>query len=277
MKIELLIMTTFVAMALPLKAIAYIVGPTGKTELVGTDGSAVPGGGTNANFPSGTVVPGTTFAKFQMLNDATKQRAFDMKVTVQNVVGTLDTSSGTKNGLMIAQTTNSQGLTDTGTLTILSDFASTSLTSVTFAFEFFEPDSQTPTSVAMQLTSFDFDFGQFIQVSSSDFSQAAFGSRLTASEPVSGQLRYAAPSDSFNASFSDAPSAVSLTSVSDTGFSLTLGKLTGGGNSLFMLEFRDPSINLTSQLPQSSAVPEPSTALLCSIMGFAFLRRKRRA
>lgn len=277
MKIELFIMVTFVAMALPLKAIAYIVGNTGKTELVGSAGSAVPGGGANNNFPSGTVVPGTTFAKFQMLNDATKQRAFDMKVTVQSVVGTLDTSGGTKNGLMIAQTSNSQGLTDTGTLTILSDFTGTSLTSVTFLFEFFDPDSQNPASVAMQLTSFDFDYGQFIQVSNSEFSQASFGSRLTLSQPVSGQIRYAAPNDNVNATFSDAASAVALTSVSDTSFSVTLGKLTGGGNSLFMLEFRDPSINLASSLPQASAVPEPSTALLCSIMGFAFLRRKRRA
>lgn len=276
MKMNILITATFVAMALPLKAIAYIVGSTGKTELVGSAGSAVPGGGTTTNFPTGTVVPGTTFAKFQMLNDATKQRAFDMKVTVQSVVGTLDTSGG-NTGLMIAQTTNSQGLTDPGTLTILSDFTGTSLTSVTFLFEFFDPDSQNPASVAMQLTSFDFDYGQFIQVSNSEFSQASYGSRLTASEPSSGQIRYAAPNDNFNATFSDAASAVALTSVSDTSFSVTLGKLTGGGNSLFMLEFRDPSINLASSLPQASAVPEPSTALLCSIMGFAFLRRKRRA
>ena len=276
MKMKLLITASFVAMALPLKAIAYIVGPTGKTELVGTDGSAVPGGGTNNNFPTGTVTLRTTFAKFQMLNDATKQRAFDMKVTVQSVVGTLDTSGG-NTGLMIAQTTNSQGLTDTGTLTILSDFTGTSLTSVTLAFQFFIPDSDTLTPIAMQLTSFDFDFGQFIQVNSIDFNQAAFGSRLTATEPTSGQIRYAAPNDGVNATFSQAASAVSLTSVSDTGFNVTLGKLSGGGNSLFMLEFRDPSINLSSQLPPASAVPEPSTALLCSIMGFAFLRRKRRA
>ena len=254
-------------------AASYAISSSGKTEWVGVDGAAVSGAGTAGNFAVGTVTAESTFAKFQMVDTSNSQRAFDMKVTVAGFVGTFNTASN-NSGLMIAQTVDSQGLADTGTLSVLSSFSSTALTEVTLRFDFYEPDTTTPMTVALELTSFDYDNNQFLRVQNSDFSLGSYGSNLTQSQTDT-TTTWQAPNDSFNATYNLSTNAVALNNVVDSSFTLTMGKASGGGNSLFMFEFRDPSINLDTPLTPSNPVPEPTAALIGGL-GFLCLLRRRR-
>jgi hypothetical protein len=240
----------------------------GKTEIVGST-SAVPGGGSAANFSTAAIVVGTTFANFRMvLADGSNTRFADLRITPVAIKGALDTAGGTQSGLMVAQTSNSQGLNDSGTFSILTDFASadgTGISSMTFRLDWFAPDTQTPLPVSAEITSFDYDFNQFLRVGEADFTSARYGSALTLTSTGGSSTWQAGNSDS---TFSNPAHAVILNTTSDSSMLIEVGKI-GSGNSLFMFEFRDPSLNL---------VPEPSTALLsfAGLAGWA-LRRRRNA
>lgn len=264
----------FFALAAPsAHAASYAISSIGKTELVGST-SSVPSGGETANFSSGSVTVGTTFAKFQLVLSGTTTRVADMRVTVVGVRGTLDTTGG-KSGLMIAQTTNSQGLTDSGTMSILSAFSAAGTggeSSLTLRFSFFEPDTAVAKNLGLELTSFDFDYRQFMRVSNTDFTAEAHGSKLT--KTSSGGNTTFSDLGNSDATFTQATNAVVLNNVVDSSFDITVGKV-GTGNSLFMFEFRDPSQILDSPL-NPVAIPEPSSALALATgaIGLAFLRRR---
>jgi len=263
----------FVAGAIPLQATSYALSNFGKTEIVGSLSTVIESGAAS-NFPTSNLTVGTSFAKFQMVNSATAVRAFDMKVTLTGVFGDLDNNGG-QTGLMIAQTVNSQGLNDPGTMSVLTDFSSLLETSITLQFDFFAPDTETPLTVALELTSFDYDYGQFLQVNNSDFTKSAHGSLLTKTNPSIGTTRWSGPNNEINATFAQTSNAVAVNNVADSSFSLTMGKTTGGGNSLYMFEFRDPSVNLGSPLTPVDAVPEPSGALIACLGALTMLRRRR--
>lgn len=177
---------------------------------------------------------------------------------------------------MIAQTSNSQDLMDTGTLSILSDFTSVGVnqeSSVSLLFEFFVPDSDTLKDVGIELTSFDHDFNQFLEVDTADFSAAASGSKLGRSGAGS-KVRFADTTNS-NATFNQSSNAVVLNNRSNSSsFSTTVGKV-GTGNSLFMYEFRDSSTNLDFPLAPIS-IPEPSLPAMMMVLGVGVCLRRRR-
>lgn len=260
---------------LAVQAASYSISPIGKTEVVGTS-SAVPGGGATTNFSSGTVSVGTTQANFRLVVSGTSTRVADMKVTLVETNGALDTADS-RSGLMIAQTSNSQGLTDPGTMSVLTDFTSVgtgSTSFITLRFDFFAPDTSTPMSLALQLTSFDYDFNQFMRVDNADFSTEAHGSKLTKSSDTPTTTTWADTTNS-DSTFTQATNAVVLNNVPDSSFRITMGK-SGTGNSLFMFEFRDPSEILDSPLTPITGVPEPSAALLL-LAGLGLLVIRRRA
>ncbi len=253
---------------------SFAVSSLGKQEIVGTS-SAVPNSGDPFNFSAGNVSVGLTFASFQLLNDSTSQRFADMRVTLAAVNGTLDTSSN-RSGLMIAQTSNSQGLTDTGTLSVLTGFTGAGTggeSSVTLRFDFFEPNTATAKAVPLELTSFDFDFRQFLRVSSADFTAAAQGSKLTRTS--NGSTYTFSDETNSNAMFNQATNAVVLNNVVDSSFEITVGKKAGVGNSLFMFEFRDPSKVLDTPLTPAP-IPEPAAPLMATVaLSLIALRRNR--
>ncbi|RYD22362.1 MAG: hypothetical protein EOP88_08315 [Verrucomicrobiaceae bacterium] len=261
-------------------AASYAVISTGKTEVVGSS-SAVPGGGSSSNFSSGTVTLGTTAASFRLVLSGTSTRFADMRITVVGISGTLDTT-GSASGMMIAQTSNSQGLTDTGTISVLTGFSSTGTggtSSTTLRFTFFEPDSLIPKSVALELTSFDFDYNQFIQVNNSDFTHEAHGSRLTKTTNSTAGTTTWADTKNSDSTFTDSRNAVVLNNVADSSFDLTVGKQ-GTGNSLFMFEFRDPSQILDTPLTPTTLgpapIPEPTAAVLGGFATLVLLMRRRK-
>lgn len=256
------------------QAASYSIASVGKTELVGST-SAVPNSGTSDNFSTGAVSVGTTFAKFQLVLAGTSTRVADMRVTVVGKTGTFDTAGG-KSGLMIAQTTNSQGLTDSGTMSILSAFSAAGTggeSSVTLRFSFFEPDTAIAKNLGLELTSFDFDYRQFMRVSNSDFTAEAHGSKLT--KTTSGGNTTFSDVGNSDASFTQATNAVVLNNVPDSSFDITVGKI-GTGNSLFMFEFRDPSQILDTPLTPT-AIPEPSSmiVLVSGAAALSFIRRRK--
>jgi hypothetical protein len=242
------------------------VSTSGKIEIVGTNSDVI-GAGNLENFSTTPITLNSSYASFQMvLADGSNTRFADLRITPVSMKGTLDTTGG-GSGLMIAQTSNSQGLVDTGTFSILTYFSSSDVngvSSLTLRFDWFEPDSITPINISSVITSFDFDFYQFIKVSQSDYIQAAYGSALTQSFADGSTTWQSANSDS---SFNNPNNAVILNTSPINSMLVEVGKVGGAGNSLFMFEFRDSSINL---------VPEPS-GLILSLIGFVGLlcRRKR--
>jgi len=191
------------------------------------------------------------------------------------VYGTLNTAGG-RSGLMIAQTSNSQGLTDTGTLSILTGFSAAGPDGsswVKLGFSFTEPDSVTPISLAQEITSFDYDFLQFLMIDKADFSASDRGSNVSRTDTAS-TIRFF-DANNTDASFSQASNAVALNNVADDFYSFTVGKTQGSGNSLFMFEFRDPSINLATPLNPMANIPEPASAMLFGAAGILMLLRRK--
>jgi len=240
------------------------VSSIGKTELVGSTASVL-GGGATGNFSTTPLVLGTSFARFQMVQaDGSGTRVADLKITPTALKGTLSASS-TQSGLMIAQTVNSQGLTDSGTFSILTNFASANgsgISSITLRLDWLVPDTNTPFAISAEVTSFDYDFNQFLKLENTDFSTGVHGSALTRTNSGGFTTWQAGSSDS---TFSNPNNAVIFNFLSDSSTTIEVGKA-GTGNSLFMFEFRDPSINL---------IPEPSISLLGALgLGGLCMRRR---
>jgi hypothetical protein len=277
MRNRFVLLITFIGCGSVAHGASYYISSSNKTELVGST-SALPigTGGSTANFPSGTVVVGTTFAQFRLLEVGSNVAYADMKVTVVGKTGEFRTTDS-KSGLMIAQTSNSQGLLDTGTLSILTSMGSAvgGEIDATFQFSFYEPGTTTPKNVALEVTSFDFDFDQYMEMQNTDFNASAHGAHLVPSD--NGIFSRWAETDGLGSEFNDANHALVFNNVQDSSFELTLGKVGNNSNALFMFEFRDPSTNLSNPLTPISAVPEFShpaiyAPFFCSLLAF---RRSR--
>jgi hypothetical protein len=256
------------------QAASYAVSNIGKTEIVG-DSAAVAAGGLTTNFSTGTVTVGSSFAKFQLRDATTNNRVADMKVTLSGVYGTLDTAGG-RSGLMIAQTVNSQGLTDTGTMSVLTDFSAVGADGsawIKLLFSFTAPDTNNPIAMAQEVTTFDFDYRQFLGLNKEDFIASGHGSVLTRHD-LGSTVEFVDEGNS-DATYNMSSNAVSLNNVVDSSYELTMGKKSGTGNALFMFEFRDPSINLDDPLTPLDVIPEPGTWLLTAFASLFLLRRKR--
>jgi hypothetical protein len=186
-----------------------------------------------------------------------------MRVQATNPTGTLNVGG---DSLMVVRTENSQGLTDTGTLSAY--VRQTGVWSLDLNFSFFSDASLTTAApLGLQLTSFDIDHSQRYYVSNSSFTHNVLssGTSITAASPISGYTGFT----------SAGPSAFNNpnTAVASWGYGSSFNvRLANTGVALFMFEFRQPS-------EVTGLAPEPSSALLAltGVMAFALKRRRQRA
>ena len=219
------------------------------------------------------------FAVFDMIavddiNETSSDFA-DLRVTY-----TAD-NGGVGSDIMIARTTNSQGLTDDGTLSIFIDVSKDTGRSARLTFDWFtpgsfidgveQPDDSSLLTTPINYTTFDIDFKQLVRVQSSEIASYTLESdtKLTATDDGS-SITF--EDDNASSTFVDPTTAAQfLTRNAIASHNVDVGNQDGSGPALFMFEFRDPSDIVT-------LVPEPSAvALILGLVGvgFAGFRRRR--
>ncbi len=236
--------------------------------------------GTTASIPgntSGTSANTTTFATgtagvFSMTNGVTTSY---MRVSTSNPTGSLVVG---RDALMVARTVNSQGLLDTGTLSIYvrpatagnANIMATGRWTLDTRFEFFSDIGLTTRATTnLLLTSLDIDFNQRYYTDNTDFSSnVRYGTpgnptqvtTLTSPNTISG---FSGFTSSGNGAFNDQRFAVGSAGNQHT-FDIKLGH---DNLALFMFEFRNPS----------QVIPEPSSAILMTAgLSMLCLNRRRR-
>jgi hypothetical protein len=248
-------------------AITGVISQTVDTGLSGT--TNVSGG----SFDNTTTFATGTVGVFQMNGGS-----HYMRVTASNPTGALQVG---EDALMVARTTNSQGLTDNGTLSIFvkpsPGTGSPAVTAWTldFNFSFFADAGLTIAApIGLQLTSLDIDYFQRYYVSNSSFTHnvTSAGTTITSAPAVAGYTGFTSGPDAVASN----PNAAVASWGLGSSFDIRVGQQTnsssvpvvGSSQALYMFEFRDPSSVV-------GLVPEPSSALL-TLTGVMALGLKRR-
>lgn len=252
-----------------------------QTQIAGTS-TDVPGSGSSDNFDSGTTVGDFAVFDIDAVDDSNGTRSdfADLRVTYASDNG------GAGSNVMIARTSDSQGLTDNGTLSVLMDLGSSSGGTVGLEFDWFSPGSfdggvEQPNSsllsTRIRYTTFDIDFNQVVTARKSEISTYVLEgtTELTATDDGTNIRFEDAGADS---TFDDPTTAAQvLTRDSIASHTFETGKQAEGGAALFMFEFRDPSDVVSFEDPQSTEVPEPGMAALAAgvFASAAVLLRRR--
>ena len=244
-------------------------------QIVGSETNVLTSG-SSANYDSNTSV--NDFAVFDMQAVDTSNGSVtdfaDLKVTYRADNG------GVGSDIMIAQTTNSQGLEDSATISILVDIGNGSGGTVDIEFEWYEPGSfsggieqsgATTKTTQVKYTSLDIDFVQLNRVKTTEMESATlFDSGLDTTQltAVDNGTTITVTDDGADSEFGDPTTAVQFLSKSGlSSHTITMGKQSTGGPALFMLEFRDPS----------QIVPEPSSlGFIFGLVGLAAVGLRRR-
>lgn len=208
--------------------------------------------------------------------------------TVATLRVTLTAISGSGTELMIARTSDSQGLTDIGTMTILLTGAlganSISQTnSGTFRFDWRNAANTAALTGSDQMvfTSYDLDFTQRNRISTSDYSVISTSTTpatvLTNTTSL-GETAVFDGAPGTSSTVSNPANAYAFQTVAgDYSQSISVDKIGGGvvasgfgttGNQLYMFSFRSPS-------PLIPSIPEPSSAVLVGLGALAMFRRRR--
>ena len=259
-------------------------GVGGTTDVTGANAS---GGPTNTIL----VAAGpTTYVDFTIGNaDAIVGDKFlaaniNALPTVATLRVTLQAISAGGTELMIARTSNSQGLTDVGTITLLLTGlggvnVNTQVNSATFGFEWRNSANTAALggSDSIIFSSYDIDFTQRNRIAVSDYSvigtSTSPATRLTTTTAL-GTTTIVDPTPGTDSTFNDARNAYAFMTVAgDNNQVISVDKagngVTGmGGNQLYMFTFRSPS-------PLIPAIPEPSAAIIACLGAVAMLRRRR--
>jgi hypothetical protein len=261
-----------------LQSQADTIDVSGVQQYVGGTETSVPGSGTAANYDSGTAVG--DYAVFDMTKNGSDYA--DLKVTY------LNDGAGIGSNMMIARTTDSQGLVDTGTISVLLDANSSG--GATLKFDWYTPGSFSDgvfqsgslLSDKVLFTTFDIDYKQYVGVPLNQIEYVAFnaadsleGTDLTADLDTKPGwvLAEDATANGINASYTDVNAAAQFMMTGES-LEMEMGKLSGNGPSLFMFEFRDPSTILPSF--DSEVVPEPTAIAMIGFAGLTALWVRRR-
>lgn len=249
-------------------------------EIFGTS-TDVPGSGTPANFDSSTVDDDFAVFDMQKIDGGTTTDYADLVVTYLG-------GSDPESQVMIAQTSNSQGLTDTGTLSILME-ASSGGSGANFRFEWYAPGSysggsqQSSASLLSDpilYTTFDIDFSQFVSIDK-DVLQHYVLDESTVITPVDDGNTISFEDDGEDSTFDDPTTAAQFLTTADTAsHEISMGKQSSSGPGLFLFEFRDPSDVLGGNFDEDNLVVVPEIAsimyaviLLAAAGGLGFFRR----
>jgi hypothetical protein len=149
---------------------------------------------------------------------------------------------------MIAQTTDSQGLDDGGTISVLVNIGSGGGT-VGLKFEWYEPNSFdngsfTSGSLLTQrfkYTTFDIDFKQLVQVQTSEITSYTLDGSTVLTAPSNGPTITFQDGGADSTVTNPTTAAQFLTIDATASHTITMGKQNSNGNALFMFEFRDPA------------------------------------
>ena len=169
--------------------------------------------------------------------------------------------------LMVGQTVNSQGLTDTGTLSVLASYGS-GLSTVSLQFDWYAfgsyvdgdwTESASLLPLQINYTALDIDYDQIVGVAKSDIDNYTLeeNSLLTPSDDGSSIVF---TDDDARTNVDNPLAAVSFTSNTSGTQVVSMGKQNGPGNALFIFEFRDPGTIAPFLEPETTAVPEPAAA-----------------
>lgn len=198
-----------------------------------------------------------------------------LRVSVDDIVNGNSIGSG---NFMLAQTSNSQGLTDSGTLSFL--MTGNGANSATLTFEWFEPNGlfDTPVVESRFITSYDIDFDQYNSFLTSDLSGVVLSETTDLQRMDNGDYS-TFYSDGSSAVVADSEHAVSVLTQDLASQEIQVGK-NGSGNVLFMFEFRNPSQNLDDNFSPTQAVsvapgaPSPPVYALALFAVVAALKSK---
>lgn len=217
----------------------------------------------------GTLLSNTPFAQLRVTYSANLGNIVDNKV-------------------FVARTTNSQGLTDAGTFSVLIESTAAGLGTAQLQLDWFTPGSYVgrtlqggaaSMSPIVTFTTFDIDFRQQVTIQRGGLTsyRTAAATNLTVTENIPGNRVTFSDQIGTDTSVTNPTSAFSFTTVASSGLTLELGRVVPvAAYSLFMFEMRDPSTNVTLDGPPT-AIPEPS--VFASMIGSAALlvaaRRRR--
>jgi hypothetical protein len=202
--------------------------------------------------------------------------AAHLRVSVDNYVGTEISPSNFN--LMVARTSNSQGLTDNGSISILFQ----GLNSAEITFSWFTPDGTFTTPLANEytITSFDIDFLQSNGIETSKLAQLYLADDAIAgpgndtrllTRTVGAFTEAYDPAPGTNSTVNDVRNAVAFRAVTSSEQTMRVAKNATPGQALFIFEFRNPPGNFPAPL-----IPEPSSSLMVGLAGLGLLARRRR-
>ncbi|MBM4152275.1 MAG: PEP-CTERM sorting domain-containing protein [Kiritimatiellaceae bacterium] len=238
--------------------------------------SDVPGSGGSSNFSTTANATGD-FAVFDMRKDGVDFA--DLRVTF---------TEGSTTNVMLNRTSNSQGLTDTATISFLLTNTNAGYTA-SFRFDWFAPGSfsngvyQSGSLISDPIlyTTFDIDFNQLVGVQTNQLQYYALATNTLLRTNTTRVASYISFEDSgANSTYTEPRTASQfLTRAGTASHDIIMGKQSSGGNSLFMFEFRDPSQIIPDQFPPVS-IPEPTAVGLIALGGIftltiTRLRRRR--
>lgn len=264
------------------------MGAGATTDVFGAGASGGPNNTRLVPAGSGTFVDFTIGNADAIVGDQFLAANINSLPTVATLRVTLQAISGGGTEVMIARTSNSQGLTDIGTMTFLLTGldglnSNTQANSATLNFEWRNASNDGPLVGSNQIvfTSYDIDFTQRNRIAVSDYSVLS-----TATSPAT-RLTTTTGSGT-TAIFDAAPGTDSVTNdarngyafltvAGDTTQTIAVDKVGGGvvnsgfgtgGNQLYMFAFRSPS-------PLLPVIPETSTAVITCLGVLTMLRRRR--
>ena len=251
---------------------------SGVQSYIGGTNSAVPNSGSPNNYNLATTHVGST-AVFDMTKNGADYA--DLRVTYNGGAGTSNIK------LMVNRTSDSQGLTDNGTISVLMDYTGTGNGSYvgSFTFDWFAPNSFAGGSYvggslisdAICYTTFDIDYYQVVAAPTNKLQYYGFTSNTVLHADLLEKPSMVRFEDSGANSIVNEPTTAAqfLTRTGPASLQMDMGKQTSGGASLFMFEFRDPSTIVTTPFVPVT-IPEPTSLLMAtSVLALGFWIRRR--